>query len=215
MKIVVGLGNPGQQYRGTRHNVGFDLLDELVRVYSGTTGKKKFDAELSEIQVGGERVLLVAPQTFMNNSGVSVQKVVAFYQATPVDLLVACDDFSIPLGRIRLRTSGSSGGQKGLESIICHLGTQEFPRLRLGIGAVPGGRQAADFVLGRFSRDEQSVVQVMLSQSVLAVEEWLQRGISSAMNRFNADLAESKSSNESKPGKSPRPKKSQGESDRE
>lgn len=188
MKIVVGLGNPGQQYQATRHNVGFDLLDELRRVYFGDATKKKFDAEISEITVAGQRVLLVAPQTFMNNSGFSVQKAVAFYQTPPQDLLVACDDFSIPLGRIRLRPSGSSGGQKGLESTIRQLGTQDFPRLRLGIGPVPAGRQAADFVLGRFAKDEQTTVRTMLEQAVLAVEEWLKNGAASAMNRFNSEF---------------------------
>lgn len=187
MKIVVGLGNPGQQYQNTRHNVGFDLLSELRRVYFGESPRKKFDAEVSEITVQGERVLLVAPQTFMNNSGFSVQKSAAFYQTPPQEILVACDDFSISLGRIRIRPSGSSGGQKGLQSTIQHLGTQDFPRLRLGIGPVPAGRQAADFVLGRFSRDEQSTVQTMLTQAVQAVEEWLKNGVASAMNRFNAE----------------------------
>lgn len=187
MKIVVGLGNPGQQYQNTRHNVGFDLLDELRRVFCGDPPRKKFDAQVSEITVGQQRVLLVAPQTYMNNSGFSVQKAVAFYQTPPHDLLVACDDFSLSLGRIRVRPSGSSGGQKGLDSTIRHLGTQDFPRLRIGIGPVPSGRQAPDFVLGKFSKDEQAVVQTMLNQAVFAVEEWLNFGVASAMNRFNAD----------------------------
>ena len=187
MKIVVGLGNPGQQYQETRHNVGFDLLKELCRLYGGDAPRKKFDAEVSEIMVGNHRALLVAPQTYMNNSGFSVQKAMAFYQASPEDLLVACDDFSIPLGRIRLRAKGSSGGQKGLESTIKQLGSSDFARLRLGIGPVPAGRQAADFVLGRFSKEEQSTVREMLAQSVQAVEEWLKQGIASAMNRFNSE----------------------------
>lgn len=187
MKIVVGLGNPGQQYQNTRHNVGFDLLDELRRIYFGDSPRKKFDAEVSEITVSGERVLLVAPQTYMNNSGFSVQKAAAFYQTPPQEVLVICDDFSIPLGRIRIRPSGSSGGQKGLQSTIQHLGTQDFPRLRLGIGPVPSGRQAADFVLGRFSKEEQGTVQSMLSLAAKAAEEWLKNGTASAMNLYNAE----------------------------
>jgi len=187
MKIVVGLGNPGQQYQETRHNVGFDLLNELRRRYAGDPPRKKFDAELSEIMVGNERVLLLAPQTYMNLSGISIQKAVAFYQTPLSDLLVACDDFSISLGRIRIRPKGSSGGQKGLESTIKQLGTPDFARLRLGIGPVPAGRQAADFVLGRFSKGEQPLVREMVGQAALAVEEWLKNGTSSAMNRFNSE----------------------------
>ncbi|MFO1020726.1 MAG: aminoacyl-tRNA hydrolase [Planctomycetales bacterium] len=192
MKIIVGLGNPGKQYQGTRHNVGFDLLKELATRYSAPRPTSKFEAEIADLQIKGERALLVAPQTYMNLSGNSVQKVLAFYKVPLTDLIVAADDFSIPLERIRLRNSGSSGGQRGLQSIIQQLGTQEFPRLRLGIGPVPAGRQAADFVLAKFTREEEDSVRKMINSAANAVEEWITAGIQSAMNKFNLDPRDSK-----------------------
>lgn len=196
MKIIVGLGNPGKQYQGTRHNVGFDLLKELGNRYSAPRATSKFEAEISDLQIKGERILLVAPQTYMNLSGNSVQKVVAFYKVALSDLLVAADDFSLPLERIRLRKSGSSGGQKGLESIIQQLGTQEFARLRLGIGPVPSGRSAPDFVLAKFTRDEEEAVQKMVASAANATEEWITTGIQSAMNKYNLDPRETKPGND-------------------
>lgn len=192
MKIIVGLGNPGKQYQGTRHNVGFDLLHELGKRHSAPRATTKFEAEIRDVQILGERILLVAPQTYMNLSGNSVQKVLAFYKVPADDLLVAADDFSIPLERIRLRKSGSSGGQKGLQSIIQQLGTQEFPRLRLGIGPVPSGRSAPDFVLAKFTREEEDSVQKMISSAANAAEEWIKAGIQSAMNKYNLDARETK-----------------------
>jgi len=185
MKILAGLGNPGREYEGTRHNIGFELLRELAGRYDGPRPKAKFDAEIVEISIGSERLLLLAPQTYMNLSGRSVRKAVDFYQATPADVLVACDDINLPLGRIRLRASGSAGGQKGLADILRQLGTQEVPRLRMGVGSPPAGRDASGYVLGRFGKSEMPVVESMVRAAADAVEVWVREGLAAAMNRYN------------------------------
>jgi len=138
MKIVVGLGNPGGKYDGTRHNVGFEVLRELGRRWGATKPKLRFEAELSEILCGSEKLVLCAPQTYMNLSGRSVQQLVKFYQAPLTDVLTIADDLNLKTGQIRLRASGSAGGQKGLQSILTCLGTDAIPRLRIGIGRPPG-----------------------------------------------------------------------------
>ncbi|MBI5760051.1 MAG: aminoacyl-tRNA hydrolase [Planctomycetales bacterium] len=185
MKVVVGLGNPGRKYEGTRHNVGFQLVAELARRHGARSPKTKFEAEIAEIQLGSERVLLVAPQTFMNASGRSVRPLADFYQLELSNLLVVCDDIALPLGRIRLRKSGSSGGQKGLENILQQLGTQEVARLRIGVDAPPPQMDAADYVLGRFGKWEAGVVDTALMRAADAVEAWVIDGLVTAMNRFN------------------------------
>ena len=186
MKLVVGLGNPGREYEGTRHNVGFQLLAEMSRRYDGGRPKSKFQAELVEVLVGTERVLLLAPQTFMNLSGSSVQKAIVFYQLPLADLIVVCDDLNLPLGRIRIRTGGSAGGQKGLDNTIRQLGTQEFPRLRIGIDPPPQNRDAVDYVLGRFSKKELEIIGPAVATAANAVETWIREGIEAAMNRYNS-----------------------------
>lgn len=186
MKVLVGLGNPGKKYDGTRHNVGFDLVFEIARRGAAARAKNKFEADLTEVLVGTERLLLVAPQTYMNNSGRSVRQVLDFFQLTPADLLVACDDINLPLGKLRIRKSGSAGGQKGLASILQHLGTEAVPRLRMGVDLPPGTRDAADYVLSRFSKSEQPVIDEALRRAADAVEAWVSEGIDVAMNRYNA-----------------------------
>lgn len=186
MNVLVGLGNPGRKYDGTRHNVGFDLIAELSRRFGADRPKSRFDAELAEILVGGKRVLLLAPQTFMNASGRSVRQLVDFYQIPLESLLVACDDINLPLGRIRIRPAGSAGGQKGLQDIIRHLGTEAFSRLRIGVGRPPGQMDSADYVLGRFSIREREEIEHAIVQAADAVELWVTSGLGSAMNRFNS-----------------------------
>jgi PTH1 family peptidyl-tRNA hydrolase len=186
MKLLVGLGNPGKKYEGTRHNVGFDVLAEMAHQYGAQKPKTKFEAELAEVVVAGERLLLVAPQTFMNQSGRSVRQVFDFFQLGTADVLVVCDDINLSLGRIRIRPSGSAGGQKGLANILSHLGTEDVPRLRIGVDAPPCGRDAADFVLDRFSKAERAVIDKTLPLAARAVETWIDLGISAAMNHFNA-----------------------------
>lgn len=187
MKVLVGLGNPGKKYEGTRHNLGFDLLAEVARRHSASRPKVKFEAEISEATLGNERLLLLAPQTFMNLSGKSVRLAADFYQLTPQDFLVVCDDINLPLGRLRLRKSGSAGGQKGLANIIQHLGTESVPRLRIGVDLPPDGRDSADWVLDRFSKAELRTVDEALGRAAQAVETWLSQGLDVAMNRYNRE----------------------------
>ena len=190
MKLVVGLGNPGAQYAGTRHNAGFDVIFELVR--RGQAGKAvtKFSSEIWEIFADQGKVLLVTPTTYMNRSGEAVQQICRFYQVLPEDVAVVCDDINLPLGRIRWRAGGSAGGQKGLTDIIQRLGTDQIPRLRLGVGRPPGQMDAAAFVLARFRADEREESDMMTRFAADSVEAWIAEGIVSAMNRFNRSSEE-------------------------
>lgn len=185
MKVVAGLGNPGRKYEGTRHNVGFEVLGELAKRFSAAAPKVQFEAEISEILIGSERVLLVAPQTFMNLSGRSLRQVLDFYKLPIDSLLVICDDLNLRLARIRLRKSGTSGGQKGLQNVIQQLGTEQVCRLRLGIDPAPIGFDSADYVLGKFGKRDRAVLDPAIWQAADAVEVWVKDGIESAMNRFN------------------------------
>ncbi len=188
MKLVVGLGNPGRKYQGTRHNVGFVVLDRLAERH-GEAGsgkrKKDFQAESIEVSLAGVKSLLLWPQTFMNLSGSSVLAARDFYKLADDDLLIVCDDFHLPLGKLRVRTGGSSGGQKGLGDIVRRLGSEGVPRLRLGVGPVPGERDPADFVLGRFAAGEQTEMEIMAARAADAVEVWAREGIDACMARFN------------------------------
>ncbi len=185
MKIIVGLGNPGKQYQATRHNVGFDVLRILAEKYSAETPKAKFESLVAEVMIGTEKVLLVWPQTYMNRSGLAVQHATSFYKLETDDLLVLCDDFHLAVGRIRLRAKGSAGGQNGLKDIAQQLGTEAYARLRIGVGPLPDGRNAADFVLGRFAAKELEVVDLALHDSAAAATCWVSQGMTEAMNQFN------------------------------
>ncbi|HEX3869986.1 MAG TPA: aminoacyl-tRNA hydrolase [Pirellulales bacterium] len=185
MKLVVGLGNPGRQYQATRHNVGFDVLAELARRAGNTRTKTAFQGEMIDVSLENQRYVLLAPQTFMNRSGTSAVLARDFYKIEHEDILVVCDDFALPLGTLRLRGQGSSGGQKGLEDIVNRLGTDAVPRLRVGIGPVPEGRDPADFVLGRFSAEERKQVDKVVPRAADAVMAWGTQGLASAMNQFN------------------------------
>lgn len=192
MKLVVGLGNPGPKYAGTRHNVGFDVLDRLAEAAPGSAVWTKFEAELCDITLGTERVLLAAPQTYMNLSGRAVRAVMDFYKIAPPNLLVICDDLNLEPGKLRLRPSGSAGGQKGLQNIIQHLGTQDFARLRIGIGRPPGRMDAAAYVLQRFTEGEREIMDVTVAEAAEGVGLWAREGIQAAMNRLNAPGTSSK-----------------------
>jgi PTH1 family peptidyl-tRNA hydrolase len=184
-KVLVGLGNPGKKYAGTRHNVGFEVLAEMARRHGGARPKVKFEAEISEVTTAGCKLLLVAPQTFMNVSGRSVRQLVDFYQMAVSDLMITCDDINLPLGKLRIRRSGSAGGQKGLESVIQHLGTPGVARMRIGIDLPPAGRDSADYVLERFHKSELAAMDEAIRTAGDAVESWLAEGIDRTMNRFN------------------------------
>lgn len=184
MKLVVGLGNPGRKYEGTRHNVGFQVLAQVARQLAVSGAKNKFDGEFAEATYQGERVYLLSPLTFMNLSGKSVQQARDFYSLENRDLLVICDDFQLPLARLRFRPSGSAGGQKGLEDVIRRCGS-DVPRLRIGIGPVPASWNPADFVLGRFPAEDQSAVESVVRRAAQAVLDWLAHGIQHCMNEYN------------------------------
>jgi peptidyl-tRNA hydrolase, PTH1 family len=185
VKLVVGLGNPGRNYQGTRHNVGFAVLNELAKRQNVARPKTNFQGEISEADIGGQRVLLLWPQTFMNLSGSSVLAARDFYKIEDADLLVVCDDFNLPLGKLRFRSEGSSGGQNGLGDIIDRLGTEKIPRLRIGVGPVPENWNGADFVLARFGKEELETVEEILSRGAEAVEDWVTRDFAACMNKYN------------------------------
>jgi len=192
IRLVVGLGNPGLQYAATRHNVGFRTLD-LLRERAGGPAWRSAPAgegDVSEASFGSGAVRLAKPRTYMNASGEFVGALARYWKVGPGSVLVVSDDFSLPLGRIRIRLRGSSGGQKGLESILEGLGTQEVPRLRLGIGPRPPWLDAADFVLERFLNEEREAASGMIAEACEAVRTACERGLEAAMNVFNAAAKE-------------------------
>lgn len=186
MKVIVGLGNPGDRYSRTRHNVGYDVVEELVRRNVLPKSRIKFEAETWEFDIGTERHWLLKPLTFMNLSGRSVRQCLEFFQLAPSDLLVICDDLNLPLGQLRLRASGSDGGQKGLRDIKQQLGTDTYSRLRIGIDRPPGQMDSADFVLSRFAKSELAAIEHAIAVAADGVELWSKHGVVEAMNRINA-----------------------------
>jgi len=183
--MIVGLGNPGRQYAGTRHNVGFDLIDRLAVRLDASGLRLQSHALITTAQLEGHRILLAKPQTFMNLSGRSVQELSRFYKLPLDQILVVHDDLDLPLGTLRLRPGGGPGGQKGVASAIEMLGSEEFSRLRIGIGRPPGRMQAAAYVLQRFANDEQESLADALERAVDAAMLVVTGGIQAAMNRFN------------------------------
>ena len=197
--LIVGLGNPGAEYARTRHNIGFQVTDRLVVRWRASWGlEKKFNARVARVERGERRVLLCQPQTFMNSSGEAVGAVAKFYDIPLSQVLVSVDDADLPLGEIRLRPSGSSGGHHGLESIEQHLGTREYARQRVGIGRQDGARQITGHVLGRFSSTEAALMDNVLIVASDQVETWLEAGIQKAMSQFNGVPKSSDAANEGK-----------------
>jgi PTH1 family peptidyl-tRNA hydrolase len=185
VKLLAGLGNPGRNYEGTRHNVGFDVLEVLARRSGSPARRARFQGETAQVTSRGCQALLLWPLTWMNLSGASVLAARDFYKIDDADILVICDDFQLPTDTIRLRASGSAGGQNGLADVLARLGTNAVPRLRVGIGPVATGWKTADFVLGRFSKPERSTVDASVERAADAAEEWIALGIEAAMNRYN------------------------------
>jgi peptidyl-tRNA hydrolase, PTH1 family len=185
MKLIVGLGNPGKKYADTRHNVGFHITRELSRRFVTNPLREKFQGEVAEARIEGHACWLLCPLTYMNNSGSSVLEARDFYKVENADLLILCDDFNLPVGKLRIRSKGSSGGQKGLEDIIRRLGTEDVPRLRIGIGPVTSGWDPADFVLGRFNKEELPIINQAIQIAADAAVVWVRDGIESCMNQFN------------------------------
>ncbi len=188
--LIVGLGNPGREYRETRHNAGFMLVDRLAESWGGRWRKEQmFFAELTEATFEGRRFVLCKPQTFMNASGECVQRVAAYYKVAPADVLVLVDDADLPLGTLRLRPEGSPGGHHGLESIERHLGSRGYPRLRIGIARPDSKvREITGHVLGRFTADEIAVLESVLCKARRQVETWATEGISKAMSLLNGPV---------------------------
>jgi PTH1 family peptidyl-tRNA hydrolase len=189
--FIVGLGNPGRQYARTRHNAGFMVVDRLAEKWqAGWTTEKKFNARLARKEDSARKLLLCQPETFMNASGEAVGPLCAFYRVPPEKLLVVVDDADLPFGEIRLRVKGSSGGHHGLESIAQHLGTTDFPRLRVGIGREnPQVREITGYVLAQFGAGDQEMLDKVLIRACDQVECWLRDGILKAMSLFNGPVA--------------------------
>lgn len=190
MKLIAGLGNPGPRYDRTRHNVGYDVADRVAQRFSTEIARfeRNYEALVGEAQVRDERVWFIKPQTFMNLSGKSVRAVQRFFKLAPDEILVISDDMNLPVGQVRLRASGSDGGQKGLANIMLLLGTQEVPRLRIGIGNVAGPFRS-QHALGRFAPDEQEAIEHALVEATDAAACWVERGMETAMNRYNRKKA--------------------------
>jgi peptidyl-tRNA hydrolase, PTH1 family len=186
VKIVVGLGNPGREYAATRHNLGFMVVDEIARRLGVAERRSRFRAQLAEGFVEGRKIVLVKPQTYMNLSGSSVREAVTWYKTPLADLLVVADDIDLPLGTLRMRGRGGSGGHNGLRSIFAALGSDEVPRLRMGIGR--GGGHATGRVLGRFNAEEERILPRIVAAAADCVLEWERDGIIAAMNRCNRQL---------------------------
>lgn len=190
MKLVVGLGNPGARYRGTRHNIGFDVLDELAHRAGVAFAASRWEALEARLRDVPDGAWLLKPLTFMNLSGQAVAAAARYYRVDPADLLILADDVNLPLGRLRARARGSAGGHNGLSSIIEVLGTDGFPRLRIGVGRGDPRRDLADHVLARFEPGEQPAVETMTARAADAASLFLTEGIAAVMNRFNATAAE-------------------------
>lgn len=188
--LLVGLGNPGREYRETRHNVGFMVIDQVCKASGIALSRVQSKAIIGLGQFAGRRLVLAKPQTFMNLSGQAVAALVRFYKVPFEQILIAHDDLDLPLGTLRLRPGGGSAGQKGIASTIQQLGTQEFGRMRIGIGRPPGQMEPSAYVLQAFSKGEQALVDQMLSRAVSAVESFLQNGLETAMNQHNGSLQE-------------------------
>ena len=185
MKIIAGLGNPGAEYAQTKHNVGFMLVDALAEQLGVSSWKDAFSSLVGEARIGGEKIFLVKPQTYMNDSGKALRPMLSYYKIDASDLIVIHDDMDIPAGTVRIRSKGGSGGHNGIKSIISHIGTESFPRVRIGIGRPPAGSTVINHVLAPFSPEDAALVRDAISYLLPAVECIVTDGIDMAMNRYN------------------------------
>lgn len=185
MKLIVGLGNPGKQYENTRHNIGFEVIDELSDRFSIPLNQSKFKGLYGIGFHQGEKVILLKPLTYMNLSGESIRAVCDYYQIDIENIVIIYDDLDLPVGKIRLRQKGSAGGHNGIKSTVAHLGTQEFNRIRIGIDRPKNGMKVPDYVLGRFHDEERPLTQEAVKKSAAACEAWLEKPFLQVMNEFN------------------------------
>lgn len=185
MKIIVGLGNPTREYAGTRHNVGFSVIYNISDAYNIPVDTRKHKALIGKGMIAGEKVILAMPQTYMNLSGESVRELLDYYKCDRKDLIVIYDDISLDVGKLRIRAKGSAGGHNGIKNIIAHLGTQEFTRIKVGIGEKPARMDLVDYVLGKFSKEEQPVMRDSADRAREAVVAILSHDVEYAMNHFN------------------------------
>ena len=185
MYLIAGLGNPTREYEKTRHNVGFSVIDVLADKYNIDVSDRKHKALCGRGVIEGEKVLLLKPQTFMNLSGESIREAVDYYKIDPEDIIVIYDDISLEPGQLRIRRKGSAGGHNGIKNIIAHLGTQEFPRIKVGVGDKPPRMDLADYVLSRFSKEDREKMEQAFKDAADAVEVMITEGADAAMNRFN------------------------------
>ncbi|MHB0800194.1 aminoacyl-tRNA hydrolase [Bacillus thuringiensis] len=186
MKLIVGLGNPGREYELTRHNIGFMAIDELAKRWNISLNEQKFKGVFGAGFVNGEKVILLKPLTYMNLSGESIRPLMDYYKIDVEDFVVMYDDLDIPVGKLRLRMKGSAGGHNGVKSMISHLGTQEFQRIRMGIDRPKNGMKVVDYVLGRFTSEEIPDVNHSIEKAADACEEWLNKPFLQIMNTFNS-----------------------------
>lgn len=183
MKVIVGLGNPGPGYRDTRHNVGFQTLEELASRHPIQREESRFDAIIAHLQVNHEKVFLLKPLTYMNLSGKAVRALISYYKIDLEDIIVVYDDMDLPVGSVRIRPAGGTGGHRGMSSLAENLGSRDFARIRIGIGRPP--YEAVDWVLGRFTPQEKPLIQKAVARAADAAECWLAHGIDKAMNEYN------------------------------
>ncbi len=183
--LIVGLGNPGSEYADTRHNIGFWCIDLLAKKNAFTLNKRQRLAQVGEGSIAGREAVLAKPKTYMNNSGQAITSLVSQYRVKPANILIVYDEMSLPLGKIRVRPGGSSGGHNGIKSIVAALGTEEFPRIRIGIGQPEGSGSHIGHVLGRMAGEEKKAAEESVAAAVSAVESVLSEGIDKAMNKFN------------------------------
>ena len=192
MILIAGLGNPGKEYENTRHNAGFLVLDTLAKKLGADLSERKHRALCGKAVIGGQKVILLKPQTYMNSSGESIRAAADYYKVPPEDILVVYDDISLAPGQLRIRAKGSAGGHNGIKSIIAHLGTQEFPRVKVGIGEKPPRMDLADYVLGHFSSGEKKIMEEAAKEAADAICEIVNVGIEQAMNDHNCRKEEQK-----------------------
>ena len=185
MYLIAGLGNPTREYEKTRHNVGFEAIDILADKAGTTVTEKKHKALYGKGYIGGQKVILAKPQTYMNLSGESIREIADFYKIEPENIIILCDDINLSEGQLRIRLMGSAGGHNGLKNIISHLGTQEFPRIRIGVGEKPRGMDLADYVLGRFPKEQQAVMEEAYRDAAEAACMMIEDGADAAMNHYN------------------------------